>query len=356
VYELLSSRHEVEVFSFTRLYPQLLFPGQRQEDISKHPAKQHPVTRLIDSINPFTWLKTRRAILDFKPDLVIVDWYQPFFGLCYSTILSKLRKHNVPILFLAENVISHEARFVDLFLTRIALDKSDSFIAFSESVWRTLKEMYPRKSVERSTLPLFFSQESAPIQWSSESAKKELHLKGKQVLLFFGYIRRYKGLRNLITAFPQVAEKFPDAFLLIVGECYEDSNEYNQLIANSGVSHKIRWINEYVANETVALYYNAADIVVLPYNSATQSGIVKIAFGFEKPVVATNVGGLAEEISKWNAGIIVEANNATALADGINTMLAESDRNSYIAGAGAAKRANSFDGIVEMIERQLPVP
>ncbi len=353
VYEVLSKKHEVEVFSFTRLYPQLLFPGTRQEDISGVPAKPHPVRRMIDSIQPLTWIKTARAIIDFKPDLVLVDWYQPFFGPCYAVILRMLRRKKIRIVFLAENVVSHEGRAVDKILTKSALSQSDGFIVFSESVEKSIHEWYPALPVSRATLPLFFSAESAPRQWTHEEARSSLNLSNEKVLLFFGYIRKYKGLRNLIAAFAEVAAKNPDAFLLIVGECYESEEEYRSLIAASPACDRIRWINEYVANEEVGRYYTACDVVVLPYISATQSGIVKIAFGYEKPVLATRVGGLAEEIGKWGAGQIVEADNIDALSQGINRMLAESDLSHYASGARKAKEADNFENIVPLIERYL---
>lgn len=354
LYEQLVSRgHQVEVFSFTRLYPSLLFPGVRQEDVSKHPQKAHPVTRVIDSVNPITWFRTSKFIADFKPDVVLVDWYQPFFGLCYHTILRSLKRTGVKVVFLTENVISHEARAIDTYLTKLALQHADSFIAFSESVETRLGEWYQGKMISRSTLPLFFTQETSPIHWTSQSAKEKLRLQGKRVLLFFGYIRKYKGLRKLIEAFSIIAPQFDDVHLLIVGECYEDANEYNALIQSSGVSHRITWINEYVPNEDVGLYYNSADIVVLPYESATQSGIVKIAFGYGKPIVATNVGGLAEEIATWNAGIVVENNAPKTFAEGVATMLRLSSLQEYADGALKAKNANSFDGISELVERHI---
>lgn len=352
-YEQLQKKHNVEVFSFSRLYPSLLFPGVRQEDISKHPAKQHPVHRTIDSIQPLTWISTAKQIRALKPKLVIVDWYQPFFGACYYVICSILKAAGIPILFFAENVISHEARFIDSALTSLALGKADSFIAFSESVEQRLRTMYPTKQVQRSTLPLFFTNNEAPTQWTQEGAKEQLGLQNKRVLLFFGYIRKYKGLRNLIQAFPSIAELNPNTHLLIVGECYENAQEYNQLIEQSGVADRITWINEYVPNEDIALYYNAADIVVLPYNSATQSGIVKIAFGFEKPVLATAVGGLTEEIKQWNAGIVVPSSAPADLIQGANHMLALQSLSVFSQGARKAKESNSFEHIVELVEAVL---
>ncbi|MFM8568020.1 MAG: glycosyltransferase [Candidatus Kapaibacterium sp.] len=353
LYEALAREHAVEVFSFTRLYPSLLFPGTRQEDGSAFPAKVHPVRRMIDSINPVTWVRTARAIMEWKPDLVLVDWYQPFFGPCYAVIGRMLKRRGIRIVFLTENVVSHESRWVDTVLTRRALDVSDGFIAFSASVEQTLKRWYPQLRAERATLPLFFTEETSPVAWTQDEARAHLGITHARVLLFFGYIRKYKGLRNLIAAFPAIHKEFPDTFLLIVGECYENADEYRALIEQSGVAHAIRWVAEYVPNEDIALYYHAADIVVLPYDSATQSGIVKIAFGFEKPVLATRVGGLTEEIAPWNAGVVVEPHDPAALIGGLRTMLG-GPLDAYVNGARKAKEADRFDAIVPMVESFLP--
>ncbi|MBL7997437.1 MAG: glycosyltransferase [Candidatus Kapabacteria bacterium] len=353
LYELLSKRHTVNVFSFTRLYPSLLFPGVRQEDVSKHPAKPHPVLRLIDSVNPLTWIRTADAVIASKPDLVLLDWYQPFFGLCYDAILTRIRRAGIKVVVLAENVISHEARWIDTFLTHRALRHAQGFVAFSDAVVESLRNRYPSVPVSRSTLPLFFTGSHAPVQWTKESARAHLgYDTAKEVILFFGYIRKYKGLRNLLAAFPAVAAARPEAELLVVGECYEDAAEYTALIQASGVAHRIRWVNEYVPNEDVALYYSAADVIALPYNSATQSGIVKIAFGFGKAVVATNVGGLTEEVAQWNAGIITEPGDTAAFANALITMLG-SDRTDYENGSHAAAAANSFAAIEGIIDGYL---
>ena len=229
------------------------------------------------------------------------------------------------------------------------LFRSDGFICFSAAVEDSLHQRYPGLRVERTTLPLFFSDETSPVNWTREAAREQLHVQNKRVLLFFGYIRKYKGLRNLLAAFPAIHREFPDTVVLIVGECYENADEYKQRIADSGVSHAIQWIQEYVPNEDVALYYQAADVVVLPYDSATQSGIVKIAFGFHKPVLATRVGGLAEEILPWHAGEVVEPHNVAALQDGLRAML-QSDLSTYANGAQRAKEANSFERILPLVD------
>ncbi|GIV55429.1 MAG: glycosyl transferase [Candidatus Kapaibacterium sp.] len=347
LYELLGQSAEVQVFSFSRLYPALLFPGTRQEDQSRQPIKPHPSTRIIDSIAPPTWYRTARAIAAFEPDLLLVDWYQPFFGLCYGTILRRLRRlRRVPTIVLAENIISHEARHVDWWLTRRTFRYADAFIAFSSAVAERLRMLYPERPVARAHLPLFLTPNDSPQRWTPETAKEALGLSGKRVLLFFGYIRPYKGLATLIEAFSMLDA--PNTVLLIVGECYENPQTYRDLIARSGVADRIRWVAEYVPNEDVPLYYTAADVVVLPYHSGTQSGVQRIAFAFGKPVVVTDVGGLAEDVRAYNAGVVVPPGDASALASALGGMLAQPlDR--FIAGALRAAEETRFEQIAGTI-------
>lgn len=350
LYELLAPRMSVTVYNFSRLYPQLLFPGTRQEDISTYPIKPHPSERRIDSIAPHTWFATARAITAFAPDVVLLDWYQPFFGLCYGTILRRVRhRSTAPIIILAENVISHEGRRIDWWLTQRTFRYADAFIAFSDAVAHWLSTLYPRLPIGRAHLPLFITPESSPHHWTSETAKAALGLSDQQVVLFFGYIRPYKGLATLIEAFAHC--RLENAQLLIVGECYEDPKRYRQLIATSGVADQIHWIAEYVPNEQVLLYYTAADVVVLPYHSGTQSGVQRIAFAFSKPVIVTDVGGIAEDVRAYNAGIVVPPADVEALSTAIRAILDDpSLRDRYAAGARRAATDTRFDRIVTIIE------
>jgi glycosyltransferase involved in cell wall biosynthesis len=303
---------------------------------------------MIDSIAPWTWYRTADAIAAFKPDVILLDWYQPFFGLCYGTILRRLRQlHTAPIIILAENIISHEARWVDWWLTRNVFRSADAFIAFSSAVAQRLQQLYPERPVQRAFLPLFITPEDSSTRWTMERAKQQLGLEGKRVLLFFGYVRPYKGLSTLIEAFRSL--DVPDTILLIVGECYEDPDDYRQRIARSGVAHRIRWIAEYVPNEDVPLYYTAADIVVLPYHSGTQSGVQRIAFAFGKPVIVTDVGGLAEDVRTFGAGLVVPPADSVALREALRTML-EQPLDDFIAGATRAAQETRFERIAECIE------
>ena len=346
LYEALSKSFDIEVINFTRLYPQLLFPGTRQEDVSKVPIKAHPSTRLIDSINPLTWFKTANYISRQNPDLVAFIWYQPFFGFSIGTIARLIRKKfKGRILFITENIISHESMFYDRILTRYALRSADKFLVLSDVVEKGIKTLYPDKKVFRSTLPIYdcygFDQ-----GLSKSDARKKLGIaENKKVLLFFGYIRAYKGLMNLIEAMPYLLKEDENYFLLIVGEFYESKEKYFERIKELNIDKNVLVIDEFVPNEEVGLYYSAADLVVLPYNSATQSGILNIAYGFKKPVVVTNVGGLPELVEDGKTGFIVEPHNPLALAEGIKKYFSASNIDEFPRNIETFIQNNSFTSI-----------
>ena len=346
LYEALSKSFDIEVINFTRLYPQLLFPGTRQEDVSKVPIKAHPSTRLIDSINPLSWFKTARYINMQNPDLVAFVWYQPFFGFSIGTIARLIRKKfKGRILFITENIISHESMFYDRILTRYALRSADKFLVLSDVVEKGIKTLYPDKKVFRSTLPIYdcygFDQ-----SLSKSDARKKLGIaENKKVLLFFGYIRAYKGLMNLIEAMPYLLKEDENYFLLIVGEFYESKEKYFERIKELNIGKNVLVIDEFVPNEEVGLYYSAADLVVLPYNSATQSGILNIAYGFKKPVVVTNVGGLPELVEDGKTGFIVEPQNPLALAEGIKKYFSASNFDEFSRNIETFIKNNSFTSI-----------
>lgn len=346
LYEALSKSFNIEVINFTRLYPQLLFPGTRQEDVSKVAIKVHPSTRLIDSINPLSWFKTANYIKKKNPDLVAFIWYQPFFGFSIGTIARLIRKSfKGKILFITENIISHESMFYDKILTRYALASADKFLVLSDVVEKGIKERYPDKKVFRSTLPIYdcygFDQ-----SLSKSEARKKLGIdENKRVLLFFGYIRAYKGLMNLIEALPYLLKENENYFLLVVGEFYESKDKYFEKIKELNIGKSVLVIDEFVPNEEVGLYYSAADLVVLPYNSATQSGILNIAYGFKKPVVVTNVGGLPELVENGKTGFIVEPQNPFALAEGIKKYFSASNIEEFSRNIETFIQNNSFMSI-----------
>ena len=316
LYENLKRDQDAYVVSFKRLYPSLLFPGKTQLNLSRDPVKSTPSRQLIDSIDPFSWGRAVNWIAQPKrrPDLVIFVWWNPLFGICYGEMARMLkRRARAGIVFVCENVVSHENRAVDQFLTKFALSKADYFLALSGVVGRRLQSLFPTTPLRQAALPIYDCYRGSDVD--REQARKALKLE-RPTLLFFGYVRAYKGLDYLLRAMPRVLSRI-DADLLIVGEFYDDPRKYDRIIQEHGLADRVRIVAEHVPDERVGDYFAAADVVVLPYVSATQSGITRIAFAFDLPVISTDVGGLPEVVRDGETGYIVPPMDEGALADAI---------------------------------------
>jgi len=344
LYESLAAVNDVKVISYSRLYPDFLFPGVRQTDVSGVAIKKHPAAHIIDCLNPFTWRKAARLAASMNPDMLVFTWWNPFFGFIVRTIaLAFKRRAKKPVVIVVENVISHEGRWIDVFLTKIALQTADRFLVLSKVVEEGMRKLYPQIKVFRSSLPIYDCYQTSE-QLTQQQAQQQLGLAGKNVILFFGYIRQYKGLMNLIEALPLIRNQVSNAHLLIVGEFYDNPQPYLNTIKRLDLGANITIINEYVANEAVHVYFTAANLAVLPYNEATQSGILSIAYGFAKPVVITDVGGLAELVDDGKTGFIVPPHDIPKLADSVIRYFKENREQDFSHNIIEVKRKeNSFN-------------
>jgi glycosyltransferase involved in cell wall biosynthesis len=316
LFENLSIDHDAYVVSFRRLYPDLLFPGKTQLNVSHDPVKSTPSRQIIDSVNPLTWREAVSWISQPKrrPDLVLFVWWNPFFGICYGYMARALKRLlGVTVAFVCENVISHENRFVDRFLTRYALSAADAFMVLSGVVARRLQLLFPETPVRQAALPIYDCYRLPKTK--RDEVRRSLGLT-RPTVLFFGYVRAYKGLNYLLRAMPLVLERV-DVDLLIVGEFYDDRQRYDRIIEETGTGEHVRIVSEHVPDESVGEYFSASDLVVLPYVSATQSGITQIAFAFGLPVVSTDVGGLTEVVRDGETGYIVRPGDEKDLAAAI---------------------------------------
>jgi glycosyltransferase involved in cell wall biosynthesis len=354
LYRALSSRFDVKIFNYTLLYPDFLFPGTTQYDESKSSSSKVPNERLINSISPFNWIKAASRIKKENADLVVFDWWQPFFGPCHFTISLLLRKqYKGRILFITENYISHESRLIDSFLTRLGLSNADIFLALSDIVALELKKIASGRKIYRSVLPPFDCY-IADHNYDRNTSRKELNLSDNdKVLLFFGYVRKYKGLDLLISALPAALTEIPGLKLLVVGEFYDDVSSYSHLIEKLGLTGNVMLLNKFVPNEEVGKYYTASDAVVLPYRSATQSAVLNVSYSFRKPVIATNVGGLGEFIKDNYTGIVVEPGSPEEIAKGIIHFYQVIEKinfgfniEEYLAGGDFNKLPELFDQII----------
>ncbi len=351
LYDILKNEFDVKVYNYKLLYPSFLFPGTTQYDESDSLIKKAPNERLINSINPFNWFSVAALLKKENADLVIFDWWHPFFAFCHYTISSMIRsKYRGKILFITENFISHEGSIFDRVLTAIGLRHADIFISLSERVTQDLSVFAPNKKVYKSELPIYdcYDFNQAPPSKSRFGFPDDAI-----ILLFFGYIRKYKGLDILIQSMPEMLSVNKNLRLLIVGESYEQINIYTELISNLEIEDKIFLINSFVPNEAVGQYYSLADLVILPYRSATQSGILNIAFGFGKPVLATRVGGLMESIEEGKTGFLAEPENTHSLVNGVKQFLTARTTVNFEKEILAKNRTNLFYSIPSMIKEIL---
>ncbi len=339
--------HEVQIVSFKRQYPKFLFPGKTQQDTSQE-VIELPSIALIDSINPISWIKTFRYIKKLKPDLVVYKYWMPFFAPCYGTIvlLTRLFTRSKSV-YIGDNIVPHEQiPIVDYLLTKWALWKVDFFIVQSETVQKDLLKYKSKATYKLVPHPVF---EIFQEKFTLESARSRLKIGlDEKVILFFGYIRAYKGLNYLIDALPEVLKQQP-VKLIIAGEFYDNEDKYRQQIQALDVASHIILKADYIPNEDVGLYYAAADVVVLPYISATQSGIIQIAYHYNKPVITTNVGGLPEVIEEGRTGFVVPAQDTRALADAISRFFKVKNEINFTENIQKYKQRFSWENLARAI-------
>lgn len=300
---LLKKDHSVKIFNFKRLYPKFLFPGKTQFETSPEIEKIES-ERVIDSINPLNWLIAGFKIVKEKPDLVIFKYWLPFFAPCFGSISAIVKIFSkAKIIFFCHNITPHEKFPLGKLLTKFAFAFSDHFIVQSSVVEEDLLKIKPKAKYKKVFHPIY---EIFGKAIDKNEARKILGIKpDEKLLLFFGYIRAYKGLDILLRAMKFILSEFP-VKLLIVGEFYENPQKYFKIVEEDGIADFVIFKSEYVPNEDVKIYFSASDLVVLPYLSATQSGIVQIAYNFSKPVITTNVGGLPEVVQDGITGLIVD--------------------------------------------------
>jgi glycosyltransferase involved in cell wall biosynthesis len=335
--------HTVTIYSFSLQYPSFLFPGKSQFTDETAPAHLH-IKTIINSINPLNWIVVGNTIKNAKHDLVIVRYWIPFMGPCLGTILRFVKKNkHSKITCIADNVIPHEKRLGDVVFTKYFLKPVDSFITMSKSVMEELKT-FTNKRISYTPHPLYDNYGNTV---SKVEACKYLHLNpDEKYILFFGFIRIYKGLDLLLGAMNDQRIKSTGIKLLIAGEYYEDKEHCEALINN--LNDSIISFTNFIPNEEVKYYFGAADLVVQPYRSATNSGITQIAYHFEKPMIVTNVGGLSEVVPDGKCGFIVEP-NPIAIAEGIAKFFSINSITEVVQNLKREKKKYSWSEFVEAL-------
>ncbi|MBM2816218.1 MAG: Group 1 Glycosyl Transferase [Ignavibacteria bacterium] len=342
----LEKRHRIHAFTFKRQYPDFLFPGKTQYVTETDTAVQIPARRIVDTLNPFTWRTCAKEIIRSKPDLLLIQQWMPFFAPSLGYIAKSVKTHGIPVISLMANVIPHEHKPGDEILTKYFLNRSDAFIVLASAVGKDLLKLRPDAKFECHPHPNYahFGKKI-----HKDEAREKLGLpKEKKIILFFGLIRKYKGLDLLIEAVAGLPE---DYHLLIAGEVYGDDESYTNIITEKKLESRVSFHNRFLNDDELHIFFSAADVCVLPYRTATQSGIVGIAYQFELPVISTDVGGLKEVIEPYGCGIIVERPDSGLIRSAILDYFNSGNAEQYKQNIRNAQKHFSWESLADVVER-----
>ena len=347
MYRELEKHFNVTLVSYKMQYPKLLFKKE-QRDYSNDRFKIDNAHYWINTANPINCLISGFKILKLKPDLVIIQWWHPYFAPCYW-LLEKVLGKRTKILFVCHNVFPHERFPLDRMLTKMVITKANYYIVQSKQDEQDLLSIKSNAIYKRTVHPTY---NAFKIQnMTQKEARELLNIEDdQQILLFFGFVREYKGLKYLLQAMPQISERLPKVKLLVVGDFDQNKETYLNIIKSQKIENKIEIYDGYIPDQDVEKFFAACDVVVLPYGSATQSGIVQIAYGFEKPVIVTNVGGLPEVVVEGKTGYIVPPRDSSKLAEIVCKYFSDSKKIDFVSEIRKEQFKYSWERIRECIE------
>lgn len=340
------NQDQVRISTFTLQYPNFLFPGESQYSSSEEPQDLKIIPE-VNSINPFNWIKMGFKIRKEKPDILILKYWIPFMAPCLGTISRIVRTNgHTKVIVIVDNIIPHEKRIGDDILNKYFINSVDGFIAMSSSVMKDLSIFDNKKKRILGVHPLYDNFGSSK---SKEEALRSLDLSGNfSYILFFGIIRKYKGLDILLNALADKNLDKKDLKLIIAGEFYEDDFLYHNLIQKHCLEKQVVLVTKFIPDKEVVNYFCAADMIVQPYKNATQSGVTQIAYHFEKPMLVTNVGGLEEIVPNKIAGYVCSP-DSSEIAEAINDFYINNREKEYIEGVKKEKTKYSWQKMIENI-------
>ncbi len=345
--EFINQGYQVTIYTFSLQYPTFLFPGKTQ--YSEDPAPDDlKINVKINSVNPLNWIKIGLEIRKLKPVLIVLRYWLPFMGPCLGTIARiARRKNSTKVIAITDNIIPHEKRPGDWLFSKYFTSSCDGFITMSRAVLEDLKKFSKSRPGKYYPHPLYDNYGEAV---SREQACNNLGLNTSvKYLLFFGFIRDYKGLDILLQAFADERFKKLPLKLLIAGEFYTNPQPYTDLIQKLKLQDKIILHDRFIPNSLIPSYFCACDLVVQPYKSATQSGVTQIAYFFDKPMIITNVGGLAEMVPHGKVGFVVPPDDRK-IADSISDYFSGNYASKFIEGIKDEKKRFTWNGLVQMFE------
>ena len=344
--ELQAFGHEVIIYTFSLQYPNFLFPGKTQ--FADEPAPDDLDIRVkVNSINPFNWIKVGLELRSLEPDAIITRFWLPFMAPCIGTICRIARSKNTKILSIADNIIPHEKRPGDKIFTSYYIGATDGFVVMSQSVEQDIHQFNADKPVKYVPHPVYDNY-GDPV--NQDLALRHLGLsENYRYILFFGFIREYKGLDLLYRAMHDKRIKRMPLKLIVAGEYYGNEDYYDEIVRVLDIGDQLELRTEFIPTEEVKYYFSAADLVVQPYKTATQSGISQMAYHFEKPMVVTKVGGLPEIVPDGKVGYVVPVEE-NAIADAIVKFYEEEKGPEFSKGAKHEKKKYSWANLVKALE------
>lgn len=346
--EFAAEGDEVSIYTFTLQYPSFLFPGKTQYSTEPSPQDLR-IVRSLNSVNPFSWQKTGRAIRALQPDILIIKFWLPFMAPCLGRVARIVKRGGrTRVVSILDNIIPHEHRPGDRLLSRYFSRSVDGFVAMSESVLEDLNRFDTVKPRVFCRHPLY---DNFGPKASRDEALEFLGLDpGQRYMLFFGLIRDYKGLDLLLKAYADSRFRKMNVRLIVAGEFYSGSEKYLEMEKQLGLEGMVVWKSDFVPDSEVRYCFGAADIVVQPYKSATQSGVTQIAYHFEKPMLVTDVGGLAEIVPDGRVGYVVRPDEH-AIADALVDFFRNNRQNEFTEGILAEKKQYAWSNMTRSVRK-----
>lgn len=345
----LQKKFHVYNVSFKKMYPSFLYPGKSQKDYSNNYLKFNNSKYILSTLNPLTYFQTVSYVKKVNPDLIIIHWWNPFFAIAYIPIILCLKKKYM-VCVCCNNVMPHDKMPFSKILTKQILNKAHIFIIHSKDEEKVFNRLVPNKKIYFTTVCPNLNVIGEE-KYTKETARKKLHIQNyEHIILFFGFVRKYKGLQYLLKAMPDVIKKVADVKLLIIGEFYEDKNEYIDLIEKNNLQENVFINEEFVPDEEVEVYFKAADVTILPYVSATTSGVIQTAYQYGCPVIASNVGGLPEAIENGKTGYLLEPRDSWNLARKIEQFFEEYENIPWKENIKLEQEKYSWDRMIDGIE------
>lgn len=343
----LSEKYETVMLSYRMQYPKFMYKKE-QRDYENDSFKIENTQYQIHTANPFNWISTAVKIRKMKPDVVIFQWWHPYFSPCYWVMEQCL--HGIQKMFVCHNVFPHERFPMDRFLTKMVLRSGNSFITHSATDKADLLSIKQTDHVVQTVLPTFNAFKFEDL--TMEEARKRLEISEEEhILLFFGFVREYKGLKHLLRAMPELKKQDPKIRLLVVGDFGSEEEEYRSLIRELKIEDALSLYTGYIPDKEVEQYFAASDLVVLPYESATQSGVVQMAYGFGKPVLVTEVGGLPDVVTDHKTGYVVEPKSPSAITSSVLEFFREHQAEAFAEHIREEAYKFSWDRMREHIEK-----